>query len=524
MKPTPGIIRSAVSRAIARMAVVAFLGWEAGIRWKPERGQFGWPWGGVQTPDQANDPLSRVEIIRRAHHAERNNWFAVALGEVWTTYTVGSGLPIRAASSDQKWNDIADEAFRDWCELPDLSSTQNFDSFQCMSSWRTFFDGSGYIYKTSGKTPPYRPRIQFIEAAMVQTPPDLFGRADIFDGVERDSIGRRVAYYVRQVVNGQESYVRIPAKDITPICDITRPGETHSFSVLAPVLEDIQDLKELADFAMAKAKDSADITNVYETHSGELPTSEEVTKASRELTTETASGKNQTVARQQSVFKRLGRGRTIAIEVGEKVSQLRSESPNEIEQSHWRVVCERVCAGTRIPIILVLPASIQGTVSRAVLDHANTHFKAKSKMFQAAFVEIWRYVIEQISFYDARLADKPADWRKCIVRHPRGCNVDIGRNSAAMIAEVQEGLRTMASCYDDLGEDGREQIIAVADEAAFIDQLAKERNMPPDRIRKSIGDSLKIDLESAAQQQAEEDQLSGETPEQTQKRKAKANA
>lgn len=499
-----GRIRSAVSKFIARVAVVAYLGWDAGMRWNPNtsRGTLGWPWGGVQTPDEANDPVSRCEIIRKAQQLERNNWFAIALGEVWTTY-VTPGV-IRSASSDAEWNKRADEAFADWCELPDLTSTQDFDSFKDMAVWRSFFDGAGYIYKTRGETPPYRPRVQFIEAAMIQTPSTMSGRKDIFDGVERDARGRKVAYYVRQVINGDESFIRIPARDIIPICDLTRPGETHSFSYLAAVLDDLQDLKELAAYAMDKAKEAAEIKNVYETFDGEIPSSEELTKQARELTTETASGTAQTVQRQQAVRKILG-GRSVAIQVGEKISQLQAGSPNQIEQEHWRIACERVCAGTRIPIILILPESIQGTVARAALDHANTNFRKKSAMYQKVFVQVRNYVIDQISQYDVRIADKPSDWKKCVIRHPRGCNVDIGRNSNAMIAEVEAGLRTMASCYDDLGEDGREQITAVADEAAFIDQLAKERGITPDRIRSSIGDSLKIQLQADAANQAAQD-------------------
>lgn len=510
-----GVIRSAVSKFIARMAVVAYLGWDAGIRWNPSRGMLGWPWG-TQTPDQANDPDSRAVIIQKAQQMERNNWFAIALGEVFTTY-VTPGV-IRSASSDLEWNKRADAAFADWCELPDLTSTQDFDSFKDMAVWRVFFDGAGYIYKTRGETPPFRPRIQFIEAGMVQTPPEFTGRKEIFDGVERDARGRHVAYYVRQVVNGEESFVRIPSRDIIPIRDLTRPGETHSFSYLAPVLDDLQDLKELAAYAMDKAKEAAEIKNVYETHDGELPTSDELVKQARELSTQTATGTSQTVQRQQNVRKLLG-GRSVAIQVGEKITQLEAGSPNQIEQEHWRIACERVCAGTRIPIILILPESIQGTVARSSLDHANTTFKKRCSNFIKVFVAVRNYVIDQISMYDVRVADKPADWKRCICRHPRGCNVDIGRNSNAMIAEVESGLRTMASCYDDLGEDGREQIIAVADEAKFIDDLAKERGLTPDRIRKSIGDSLKIQLQADANAQAAED---AQVIERAQKQKAMA--
>lgn len=502
MKP----VREKIANALRRAAIVAYLGWDAGISWKPERGQIGWPWGGVQTPDEANDSCSRLEIIRKAHQLERNNWLALALGEIWVTYTVGMGLPIRAASSDKAWNARADENWARWCETPDLISKQDFDSWQCMVAWRCFFDGAGYIYKTGEKVKPFRPRVQFIEAAQVQTPPELSDRRDIFDGVERSPIGRKIAYYVKTSINGESSFARIPASDIIPICDLTRPGETHSFSYLSAVLEDIQDLKELAAYAMVKAKDAADITNVFTTEDGEVPTAESRRRAKFTVSTETASGTTTTKDRLQNIRTALG-PRSIAIRTDEKVEQLRAESPNEIEQSHWNIGVERVCAGTRIPKVLVIPSSMQGTVVRAVLDHANTFFKSKSKNFQRAFVEVRRYVTDQESRFDVKVADKPADWQKFSIRHPRGCNVDIGRNSSAIIAECDAGLRTMTSVYEELGEDGWAAIDTIADEQAHIDEAAARVKISPDRIRKSIGDSLKLDMQQEALTRSSQDAI-----------------
>jgi capsid protein len=514
-------LRQFIGRFLARAAVVAYLGWDAGQRWKPERGTLGFPFGGPQTPDEANTPQDRCEIIRKSQQLERNNWFAIALGEVWVTYTVGSGLPIRAASSDKEWNDRRNAKWQTWCEFPDLISTQDFDSWQCMVAWRVFYDGAGYIYKTRGETAPFRPRVQFIEAASVQTPPELADRADIFDGVERNSLGRHVAYWVKQVINGEEKFKRIPARDIIPICDFTRPGETHSFPYVAGVLEDIQDLKELAGFAMVKAKDAADITNVFETIDGDIPTSQEYGRSRFTVSSQTAGGTTTESDRIKQIRKSLG-PRQISLKTGEKVSQLRAESPNEIEQEHWNTIVDRVCAGARIPKLLVIPESIQGTVARAILDNANTYFKGKSKMIQRALVEVWRFVTWEESMFDPDIADKPADWRRCTIRNPRGCNVDVGRNSNAMLAELDAGATTFDDVYGPLGEDKWERLEERFKEEKWLDEKAKEYGVPVERIRKSVGETMKLQMQADATAQAQDDAAIPSKPSKPQRQKQAA--
>jgi capsid protein len=73
---------------------------------------------------------------------------------------------------------------------------------------------------------------------------------------------------------------------------------------------------------------------------------------------------------------------------------------------------------------------------------------------------------------DLTLADPPHDWRSVDTRAPRSVNVDIGRNSSAMLAELEAGTRTYQSVYAELGLDYRTELRQRAKEAAFIRKLA----------------------------------------------------
>jgi hypothetical protein len=97
-------------------------------------------------------------------------------------------------------------------------------------------------------------------------------------------------------------------------------------------------------------------------------------------------------------------------------------------------------------MLLVLPESIQGTVARGVLDDANQLFHSRFTLFAHAARQIYWHFAQWARYNIKSLQDAPADWKKCHVIPPRAVNVDVGRNSAAMLAELAAGVTT----YDDI--------------------------------------------------------------------------
>lgn len=496
-------IRKAVNRAL--IAVKAFYDshWDAA---KPSITRYGrrpWRYGRVPDPREVQTPQSRLETIRIAQGLERNNALARRLATLYVTYAVGSGLPVRPASSDEDWNGIRKGSWDRWCETPDVASVQTFDSFQVMCAWRTFFDGAGYIFKTRGDVPPYRPRVQFIEAANIQTPPSLAARSNIHDGKETDDRGRITFYYVRECINGVESFKKVPADRIIPICDFERPGDLHAYSYLAAVLNDLLDLEDLCDLAMDKAKEIAELKLIFNTENGELPDGEARRQENWDEEKVANDDSDYTEEQIQDFEKKMG-GKIISLRNGESATQIGAQAPNEIDREHWKLIAARICAGCNIPMQLVFPESVQGTVARGTLDDFANYANSQWKVFSRAFLEVYRWVTGEEMRFDASISDVPRgfDYWKATIRPPKSPNVDPGRAAAATLAMLDAGATTYDEIYSPLGLDPEEQLWKAGRYAALIRRIATELKITPGEIRQSAGEAIKLMMEKEAATQA----------------------
>jgi capsid protein len=77
--------------------------------------------------------------------------------------------------------------------------------------------------------------------------------------------------------------------------------------------------------------------------------------------------------------------------------------------------------------------------------------------------------------------------------------VDIGRNAAALLAELDAGVRTYEDVYAELGLDWKQAFRQRAVERKFVKELAVEFGLQPDEIVKASNAEL-----VAAQQQQQQ--------------------
>jgi hypothetical protein len=85
---------------------------------------------------------------------------------------------------------------------------------------------------------------------------------------------------------------------------------------------------------------------------------------------------------------------------------------------------------------------------------------------------IYEYVMEYAIKSDPTLNDAPSDWYEVSITAPRSPNVDVGRNSAAQLAELEAGVVTYDEVYGARGLDWRSALEAKAQQALFVRQLA----------------------------------------------------
>lgn len=461
--------------------------YEAGQHWSTSRS---WLPGYLQDQRFDANNATREEIVRKARYFERNNGLVNRLADLFEQFTVGPcGLQLIPASSDENWNEAAADWFAVWQRFPDLTSLQPFSVLQSLIARRWFIDGEVFILKTRGNEIPKRPRVQLIETHRVRTPPNLSERegTNIVDGVEIDGRGRPVAYYVRDGFD-DDNYRRIPAELIIHVFEPTRPGEYRGLSFFTPVLNELHDLDDLHVLEMRAAKDAAEKSTFIKTVAGELKPQQ--LRAERlDGTSQNSAGTDVTVARTKWLKEMVG-GRTAALKPGEDVLQFKSDRPTVTQQWYWDYVTGRICAGVGISKLLVYPYSMQGTVTRADLDVMAGFFRSRSEVLAAAFTEIRNYVMGWAKDNDGALDGAPLDWFEVTVRPPRSVNVDVGRNSQAMLAELKAGARTYQDVYAELGFDYRVQLRQKAKEAAFIRALAAEFKLEPGEIADLAGEAI----------------------------------
>lgn len=473
--------------------------YEAGQRWSPNRTYLN---GEVTDPRFDCDTASRTEIMRKARWFEKNNGFANKLGDVYVQFTVGpNGLPITSASSDEDWNQRMDNWLEEWNPLADISSRSGYGGLMTTAAWREFFDGEFFILKTGS---PGRPRLQGIASHRVGTPYSLYGEEGktVIDGVKIDDRGRPVGYYISEGIDDNKYTLR-SSDQVIHIFEPSSPGQMRGISRLAPVLNLLHDWDDLCLFEMQVAKDATVNANWIQTTSGQF----DPTKLRRELTTGTTQKADGTDVDTQhfNAIKNVLGARTIALRTGEAIGQLKNERPSPSTQWYWDWLASMICAGCGVSKLLVFPWSIQGTVVRNEIEMAANYFRARSANFNSAAFQIYLFVAGVARFSDVRVADAPADWTRAFILPPRAPNVDSGRNSAAMLAELDAGATTFNDVYAPQSRNWRKQLRQRAVEESYIDQLAAEFGISPDRIRKGISESLQAGMKQETERQQQEE-------------------
>lgn len=445
-----------------------FLARYEGATWSPSRS---WIPAAVQSARFDAGSATRLELVRKSRYFEKNNAIANRMADLFECYTIGAGLQLNPASSDPKWNANAKIAWEGWTALCDLTSRQGFGTLMGLAVRTWFIDGECFILLTRGESG--RPRIQLLESHLVATPPALADQEgdSIIDGIQVDRNGRPTAYWVaHEDRRGNRSYRSVPAEFVIHLFEPSRPGQYRGLPFPYPVINDLHDLDDLQMLENKAARDAAEVSNIIKNSIGEID-DEELIRRVRAVTNQDAQGQTTTENRAEAVRETIG-GRTVSLQPGEELIQFKSDRPSVATKEYWRFLAEKVCAGVGIPYVIVFPDSMQGTVYRGALDMANAWFRTRFLVPAGVAARIYEYVMDFERVNNPVLRDPPGDWRNVIVHPPRAVNVDVGRNSVAMLRELESGTRTYAFTYAEVGMDWRQMLEQKAIEAAFIRELA----------------------------------------------------
>lgn len=421
---------------------------------------------------------SREVLQAKSRDWERNSPLYNALANKWEQYTVGTGIQLASASSNSVWNQAADEVFDRWKPMADIASRFGFENIQGIISRALFVDGEIFVVLTREGN---LPRIQLIESHNCKTPAQFAAQEGktIIDGIKIDAkTGRPIGYYF---LNG-ENFSFIESDNVVHVFEPARPGQYRGIPYCTAALNVLHDLDDLRMLEMKAAKDAAELSTIYKLEGGEMPTGIS-SLAQKFSTVSTASGSSGSTSESRREYYQSARGgRNIVLHKGDDATQHVPERPGANTREYWRLLASEPCAISGIPLAVVYPDSMQGTVYRGALDSASAHFRCVTAVLSTYFRRIRNYVIENEARINRSLQPLPEDWRRVSSGTVRAPNVDIGRNSQAMLSELAAGTRTFTGVASELGLDGKKLLTEKADEAQFIRQLAQDRGIEPSEI------------------------------------------
>lgn len=444
-----------------------------GAQFNPSRSMVQSAYGDARFDASAS---TRKELARKARYFEQNNAIVNRLADLFECYTVGTGLVLTPSSSEPDWNQKAKEWWDGWCANCDLTSRASFGTIQSLAARTWFIDGECFIPLTRGESG--RPRIQLLEGHLCATPDQLAAQEGktICDGVVLQPNGRPAAYYFGKQ-DGNQIVFGAPANAdfIVHVFEPSRAGMYRGLTFLYPVINDLHDLDDLQLLEMQAAKQHAEVSRVITTENGEWNAA-----AMRRAAVNTGSGgdskgsSNDRTEHYQNIYG----AKTMVLKRGDDMKLLASARPSVVTQQYWDSLTAKVCAGVGIPAVLVFPESMQGTVYRGALDSANAFFRARSAVLASAFERIYVYAMGWAVRNERALADPPADWARVSIRPPRAVNVDVGRNSSAMIAELEARTTNYELIYAPLGLDWREEFRKLKEQQDYAASIGLDLGQP----------------------------------------------
>jgi len=413
---------------------------------------------------------TRLQLLGWSREMERKDPIFNAFLDLCERYVVGpTGIRIVSGSTDATYSERSNLEWDIWQPMCDVSSRFSFGQRQGLIEREVEVAGEIFIYKTYGSSK--RPRIQLIESENVGTPPKLANDPDVVDGVRLDENDRPVEYFVKQRDN---SYKPISADSIIHIVEPSRVGQVRGLPIIYPVLADMVDLRESLELELIAHKDGAEVSKFITNSAGEA-SAVELRRTVTSKTQQKPDGTSQTEKRSTYYEDKLG-GKTVYGFHGDTMTQFNNQRPAEAVQKFWDFVSARIAAGMGLPIEIMIMRSLQGTMTRAALDMANGFFRCRSAARAESFNQVWNHVMAGSVNLGGRSA--PNDWRKIRYTPPRSINVDVGRNSSALIAEWQAGFRTLENIAAEMGHDWKDILRQRAAELRFAREL-EGTDLPP---------------------------------------------
>lgn len=220
-------------------------------------------------PNRAVQALPTIRA--RSRDAGRNDWTAASGLQHWTTNLIGTGIVPRAKRITDKAKKKAYADLWDaWIKQSDADGVLNFYGQQTLATRAWLESGEvfarlRYRSPSSGMDVPMQ--VQLIESDFVPMLdsdywPGMVPNNRIRQGIELNSIGQRVAYWVYRehptdfvaMMNDLSKLIRVPVSEMIHVFEPKRPGQLRGVPDFAPVLARLRNVSDFDDAVLERQK------------------------------------------------------------------------------------------------------------------------------------------------------------------------------------------------------------------------------------------------------------------------------
>lgn len=417
----------------------------------------------LKGPESPRNQRDTVLIMQRARELTENSGFFESIAAKFADYCVGN-LRFIPRTGNPKADGATKEWLADWETNSDATGRFHFTDQLQMLVRAAIVDGDhGIADVFDPDTGTYQ--IQSIEADRIGHPYTVRMDETNIRGVHIDAGGSPTDYdiYRRSLADHYTLEATIPAATFHHYFRGKRPGQYRGISAFESVCglyEDVRTVREAEIMALKWASSKAGVVKLL---NPPLP----------------GSGGNGGLDRGRllqdpsSPLERISPGEVGYLRPGEDITVVEHNRPNPNLMAFLESLLHEAALGTNLPYAFVFQLTgLTGTPTRLAAQLA-------TRTFRGWQFHLERHLLNRINrrailsgIYQGHLPYTEYWWRGMWM-FPAHPSVDIGRESAANLAENRQGLKTAATIYAEQNEDwfeGQEQIAA---EAEHIIELAQ---------------------------------------------------
>jgi capsid protein len=460
--------RAALRREVARQKLTAFSRFDAAkiTRARPQARQN-------MPAEQIGGTTERIRLMNRARDLDDNFSTVRAILTHFVIHTAGT-LSYQARTGDTALDQDVEAYLNQWFANCDLTGRHSLLCLTQLVFRAVLVDGDcGVILVRDGDDL----KLQTVTADRIGRDIDLdLNDPAYIGGVQIDPRGRPLKYrvYERNRAGSYLNFEEIDAENFCHIANFTRPDEYRGRSVLAPMLDDAQDVADLIEYEKLAARWASSQAGVVKTEYG----------ADEELASVLRGEKDQ--FGNEIKLTALEPGRINYLNTGESMEMFKSgDRPAAAFANFVQYLENRMCRAL-------------GASARVILDRTSAGPEARKDLRQAERTfDFWRYQLEaQFLNKVVRLALMDAAAKRLLPNRPEvtlgqwqwpgSVSIDAGRDARADIELWRMGLATAAELYGEAGHDWQASIRQRAKEAAYIRELAQEMEVSPSEISGGI--------------------------------------